>query len=91
MLYTSVTSIERGRGQEMNLRTFQCLQTRTGGGSSKDQESHQGGRRRPGEYRVKEAKWGRGRPMGPRAAQGSGKMRTAGLSNIEDSDWQEIV
>lgn len=92
MLYTSVTSIERGRGQEMNLRHFSVFTNQDWGWKQqRSRKSHQGGRRRPGEYRVKEAKWGRGRPMGPRAAQGSGKMRTAGLSNIEDSDWQEIV
>lgn len=86
MLYTSVTSIERKRGQDMNPRHFSVYKSGLEVEAAKIKTEPPGRPEEPGDYRVKEAKWGRGRPTGPRAAHGSGEIRTAGLSNIEDSD-----
>lgn len=82
MLCTNFTSIKRERegereeGSSNEPWTFQCLQVRTGGGSSKDQE------RAAGEARGNQESTGSGRPSGeawstgPNAAHGSGNMRT---------------
>lgn len=86
MLYTNVTSIERGKGQEMNPRRFSVYKSGLEVEAAKIKKELPARPEEPGDYRVKEAKWGRGRPTGPRAAHGSGEMRTAALSNIEDSD-----
>ena len=64
MLYTSVTSIERGRGQEMNPRRFSAYKSGLEVEAAKIKTEPPGRREEPGDHRVKEARWGRGRPTG---------------------------